>query len=58
MTDNNPTNFSKHKKYLPLWVGLALAIGVFIGSKFNFGDKTEKIFATSSKKDKLNRLID
>ncbi|NGX83119.1 S41 family peptidase [Aequorivita sp. KMM 9714] len=58
MTDNNPTNFSKHKKYLPLWVGLALAIGVFIGSKFNFEDKTEKIFATSSKKDKLNRLID
>lgn len=58
MTDNNPTPFNKHRKYLPLWVGLALAVGVFIGSKLNFGDKTEKIFATSSKKDKLNRLID
>lgn len=47
-----------YKKYLPLWIGLALAIGVFIGSKLNFNDTTEKIFATSSKKDKLNRLID
>lgn len=46
------------KKYLPLWIGMALAAGVFIGSKLNFSDNTEKIFATSSKKDKLNRLID
>src|SRR5690606_18214552 len=44
--------------YLPLWVGLALAFGVFVGSKLNFNDSTEKIFATNSKKDKLNRLID
>lgn len=49
---------SNRKKYLPLWVGLALALGVFIGSKLNFNDSTEKIFATNSKKDKLNRLID
>ncbi|QQX77771.1 MULTISPECIES: S41 family peptidase [Aequorivita] len=47
-----------YKKYLPLWIGLALAAGVFIGSKLNFNDNTEKIFATNSKKDKLNRLID
>lgn len=46
------------KKYLPLWIGLAIAIGVLIGSKLNFSDTTEKIFATNSKKDKLNRLID
>ena len=46
------------KKYLPLWIGLGLAAGVFIGSKLNFNDTTEKIFATNSKKDKLNRLID
>ncbi len=52
----NPS--SKTKKYLPLWVGLALALGVLLGSKLNFHDRTEKIFATSSKKDKLNRLID
>ncbi len=46
------------KILLPLWIGLALAIGVFIGSKLNFSDTTEKIFTTNSKKDKLNRLID
>lgn len=46
------------KKYLPLWVGTAIAVGVLIGSKLNFNDSTQKIFATNSKKDKLNRLID
>ncbi len=46
------------KKYVPLIVGVAVAAGVFIGSKLNFNDTTEKIFATNSKKDKLNRLID
>ncbi len=46
------------KKYLPLWLGVAVAAGVFLGSKLNFSDTTEKIFATNSKKDKLNRLID
>lgn len=45
-------------KYIPLLIGVAVAAGVFIGSKLNFGDSTEKIFATNSKKDKLNRLID
>lgn len=47
-----------HKKYLPLIIGTALAAGIFVGSKLNFNDTTEKIFATNSKKDKLNRLID
>ncbi|MAN58449.1 MAG: peptidase S41, partial [Flavobacteriaceae bacterium] len=46
------------KKYVPLLMGVALAAGVFVGSKLNFNDTTEKIFATNSKKDKLNRLID
>lgn len=46
------------KKYLPIWLGVALAIGVFVGSKLNFQDTNKKIFATNSKKDKLNRLID
>lgn len=46
------------KKYIPLVLGVAAAAGVFIGSKLNFNDSTEKIFATNSKKDKLNRLID
>lgn len=39
-------------------LGIALALGVFVGSKLNFKDSNEKIFATNSKKDKLNRLID
>lgn len=47
-----------HKKYIPLLMGVALAAGVFIGSRLNYNDTTEKIFATNSKKDKLNRLID
>ncbi|MEL6812524.1 MAG: S41 family peptidase [Bacteroidota bacterium] len=46
------------KKYLPLFLGVAVAAGVLLGSKLNFGDGNEKIFATNSKKDKLNRLID
>lgn len=49
---------SKSFKYLPLLLGTAIAVGIFIGSKLNFGDTTERIFATNSKKDKLNRLID
>lgn len=39
-------------------MGVAVAAGVLLGSKLNFGDANEKIFATNSKKDKLNRLID
>jgi carboxyl-terminal processing protease len=46
------------RKYIPILIGAAVAIGVFIGSKLNFSDSNEKIFATNSKKDKLNRLID
>lgn len=48
----------KSSKLFPLILGVAIAFGIFIGSKLNFGDSTEKIFATNSKKDKLNRLID
>jgi carboxyl-terminal processing protease len=46
------------RKYVPLLLGVAVALGVFLGSKLNFNDSAEKIFATNSKKDKLNRLID
>lgn len=46
------------RKYIPILIGFAVAIGVFVGSKLDFKDSTEKIFATNSKKDKLNRLID
>ncbi|MCB0374895.1 MAG: S41 family peptidase [Sinomicrobium sp.] len=47
------------KKYLtPVVIGAALAAGIFIGGKLHFDDTPEKLFATNSKKDKLNRLID
>ena len=46
------------KKYIPLIVGLATALGVFIGGKLNFIDNSDRLFSSNSKKDKLNRLID
>ncbi len=49
---------SFQKKQVPLFLGIAIAMGVYMGSKLNFNDTTDKIFATNSKKDKLNRLID
>lgn len=49
---------SFQKKYIPLIVGVAVAIGIFIGGKLNFTDTSDRLFTTNSKKDKLNRLID
>ena len=49
---------NSQKKYLPLILGVAVAAGVFIGSKLDFNDTPDRIFAKNSKKDKLNRLID
>lgn len=49
----------KLKNYLfPLVIGAVLAIGIFIGGKLHFESTPERLFATNSKKDKLNRLID
>ncbi|TBN01896.1 S41 family peptidase [Hyunsoonleella flava] len=47
-----------HKKYLPLILGVAIAIGIFVGGKLNFSDAPDRLFTANSKKDKLNRLID
>ncbi|APY10765.1 peptidase S41 [Seonamhaeicola sp. S2-3] len=49
---------SSQKKYLPLALGIAIAIGIFIGGKLNFSDTPDRLFTKNSKKDKLNRLID
>ncbi len=46
------------KKYMPLVIGLAIAIGIFIGGKLHFTDTPNSLFSNNSKKDKLNRLID
>lgn len=49
----------KRKNYLlPVIIGTVLAAGIFIGGKLHFNDTPERLFATNSKKDKLNRLID
>lgn len=45
-------------KYFPLILGIAIAVGIFIGGKLNFTDNSDRLFTTNSKKDKLNRLID
>ena len=46
------------KKYIPLIIGVAIAIGILIGGKLNFTDTSDRLFTSNSKKDKLNRLID
>ena len=48
----------KYNYILPTLLGLAVAVGIFIGGKLHFNDSPEKLFSTNSKKDKLNRLID
>jgi carboxyl-terminal processing protease len=47
-----------YNKYFPLLIGIAIAIGIFIGGKLNFTDSSDRLFTSNSKKDKLNRLID
>lgn len=44
------------KKYLPLIIGLTLAVGFWAGGLFRFGNSTPLL--ASAKKQKLNRLID
>ncbi len=46
------------KKYIPLWIGLAMGLGVYLGSKLDFNDPSAKLFSYNAKKEKLNRLID
>ena len=47
-----------NKKYLPLLLGTAIALGIFIGGSLDFNDTADSLFTSNSKKDKLNRLID
>jgi carboxyl-terminal processing protease len=41
---------SFQKKYVPLLLGVAVAIGVFIGGKLNFTDTSDRLFTSNSKK--------
>ena len=47
---------TKRKVYFPLIVGIAIAIGIFIGSKFNFQNKSV-LFSANSNEAKIKRLI-
>ncbi|GAA4111513.1 S41 family peptidase [Aquimarina addita] len=49
---------SYSKKYLPLFIGVAMGAGVFLGSKLDFSNPSAKLFSYNAKKEKLNRLID
>ena len=46
------------KKYLPIIISVAIALGILIGGKLSFNDKSDRLFTSNSKKDKINRLID
>lgn len=46
------------KKHIPFLLGVAVALGIFIGGKLSFTDNSDRLFTSNSKKDKLNRLID
>lgn len=49
----------KNKGYwVPIFIGLAMSVGIIIGSRMRFTDNSGLFFAGNSKKDKLNRLID
>ena len=46
------------KKYIPLLLGVAVAVGIFLGARLNFTTVSDTLFSSNSKKEKLNRLID
>lgn len=47
------------KKYLPLLLGLACAVGIILGAKLDFsGYSSSDVFSSNKKKEKLARLID
>ncbi len=48
---------NKTKIYFPLIIGLALAIGVFIGSSLNFKKKPIQFFSNNSQENKIKKLI-
>lgn len=47
---------TKRKVYFPLIIGFAIAAGIFIGSNFNFKNKSV-LFSSNSKEAKIKRLI-
>lgn len=48
----------KGKLHLPLYLGIAIAVGILIGSSFNFKNRANSIFKANSEEAKIKRLID
>lgn len=46
------------KKYLPIITGIAIALGILIGSQLNYSSPSSNLLGGNAKKEKLNRLID
>ncbi|MEN8186878.1 MAG: S41 family peptidase [Bacteroidota bacterium] len=49
---------NKTKIYLPLIIGLSIAIGILIGNSLNFQKKSVQFFGVSRQENKIKRLID
>ncbi|WGK66062.1 S41 family peptidase [Croceiramulus getboli] len=47
-----------NKVYLPVFLAMAIALGMVIGGKLDYNSGTAGLFGANSKKEKLNRLID
>jgi len=47
-----------NKKYVPLLLGLGIALGIGLGSILDFNNNSSPLFASNAKKEKLNNLID
>ncbi len=47
---------TKNKIYFPFFIGLAIAIGVLVGSNLNFNNKSP-LFNSNTKEAKINRLL-
>ncbi len=46
------------KTQLPIYLGIAIAFGILIGSSFNFKNRANSIFKSNSEETKIKRLID
>ncbi len=49
---------NKNYIYLPLFLAMATAVGVFIGSQLNYQKKSALLFSTNPQEQKIKKLID
>ena len=48
---------SYHRNNLPLFLGIAVAVGITIGSLFNFNEEYTSVFARNPKEEKIKKLL-